>query len=184
MLQLNLNPFPVIETERLLLRRISMHDLADYFSLRNDAEAMKYLNKEEPQTIELIQGIINKIDAGIENNTAINWGISLKTNPTFIGSIGYHKIDLDHHRAEIGYMLQPAYWGQGITNEAIQAVIHFGFNNMQLHSMEAHINPENTASRNLLLKQGFVKEAYFKENYRFKDQFLDSEVLSLINPNA
>ena len=183
MLQLNLNPFPVIETERLVLRQISMLDLDDYFALRNNPEAMEYLNKGA-QTIEVVQDIIKRVETNLLNNTAINWGISLKSNPTFIGSIGYHKVDLDHHRAEIGYMLLPTYWRQGITDEAIKAVIHFGFNNMKLHSIEAHINPENNASRNLLLKQGFVKEAYFKQNYHFQGQFFDSEVLSLIKPNA
>lgn len=184
MLQLNFSPFPTIETERLVLRKITDEDLTDYHVLRNDVEAMKYLNKEEPQTIEFIQNLIQKIDTGIQNNTAINWAISLKEKPTLIGSIGFHYINLDHHRAEIGYMLLPNYWQQGITNEAIKAVIHFGFTLMKLHSIEAHINPENQASRNLLLKNGFIKEAYFKENFYFKGQFLDSEVLSLINSKA
>jgi ribosomal-protein-alanine N-acetyltransferase len=54
---------------------------------------------------------------------------------------------------------------------------------MNLHSIEANINPENIASRKLLEKTGFVREAYFKENYFFNGKFIDSEIYSLLNKN-
>ncbi|MES2446488.1 MAG: GNAT family protein [Bacteroidota bacterium] len=60
-------------------------------------------------------------------------------------------------------------------------VIHFAFREMKLHSISANINPGNDASRQILLKHGFEKEAYFKEDYYFQGKFLDSEVYGLIN---
>ena len=59
-------------------------------------------------------------------------------------------------------------------------MIEHGFNKMQLHSIEAIINPGNDASRNLLKKVGFIKEGYFKENFFFEGEFFDSEVYSLV----
>lgn len=67
--------------------------------------------------------------------------------------------------------------------EAIQTVIEFGFEKMKLHSIEANINPENIASKKLLEKAGFIKEAYFKENHFFNGKFIDTEVFSLLNKN-
>ena len=87
----------------------------------------------------------------------------------------------EHYRAEIGYLLHPDYQQKGIMDEALKAVIKYGFETMQLHSIEANVNPANAASMKLLEKNGFVKEAYFKENYFYNGQFLDSVIYSLLN---
>lgn len=90
-------------------------------------------------------------------------------------------MDFPNYRAEIGYLIAPAHWRKGLVSEALTAVITFAFEEMRLHSIEANINPQNEASRRLLLKHGFVKEAYFKEDYYFNGKFLDSEIYSLIS---
>ena len=64
--------------------------------------------------------------------------------------------------------------------EALLAVINFGFTEMKLHSIEAHINPENTASGSILEKSGFIREAYFKEDFFFGGKFIDTAVYSLL----
>ena len=177
MLQLNFDPFPVLETGRLLLRNISAEDAEDIFILRTNEEAMKYINRPRLKTnddaIELIKVMTNIAER-------IVWGITLKDTNKIIGSIGYHRIEKDHYRAEIGYMLLPEYWNTGLMTEAITKVIEYGFNEMGLHSIEANINPGNAVSRKILQKFNFVKEAYFKENFFFEGKFLDSEIYSLL----
>lgn len=64
--------------------------------------------------------------------------------------------------------------------EALRAMLACGFSKMKIHSVEANINPKNESSRAVLLKCGFVKEAYFRENYYANGQFLDSEIYSLL----
>ena len=113
----------------------------------------------------------------------IAWGISFHETPEMIGNISFHRIEKENHRAEIGYMLHPKHWRQGIINEAMKAVLDYGFSVMNLHSIEANINPENVASSNLLKKRGFVKEAYYKENYFFDGKFIDTEIYSLLAKN-
>ena len=177
MLQLNFDPFPVLETGRLLLREISMDDAEDIFVLRTNEEAIKYINRPRLKTnddaIALIKAMTNIAER-------IVWGITLKDQRKIIGSIGYHRIEKENYRAEIGYMLLPEYWNTGLMTEAITKVIEFGFNEMGLHSIEAVINPGNTVSRKILQKFNFVKEAYFKENFFFEGKFLDSEIYSLL----
>lgn len=80
-------------------------------------------------------------------------------------------------------MLHPDYWRKGIISEALKRTIDFGFENMNLHTIKANINVENDASRQMLIKHGFVKEAHFKQDFYFRGQFLDSEIYGLLNPN-
>src|SRR5688572_4543029 len=162
MLELNFTPFPLIETERLKLRQIEMNDDKDLFDFRTNKEVMKYLDRPMHSSINETQDLMKKIEDDIRRNTAIGWGISLKNKSRLIGTIGYHRIEKEHYRAEIGYMIHPDYWRTGITSEAIKPVIAFGFNQMNLHSIEANVNPENIASIKLLEKYKFIKEAHFK----------------------
>ena len=66
-------------------------------------------------------------------------------------------------------------------SEAMKAVLQFGFNDMNLHSVEANINPLNKKSKKILELNGFVKEAYFTENYYSNGKFLDSEIYCLVD---
>ena len=177
--EFNFDPFPVIETKRLLLRKVLMDDADDVFVLRTNEDAMKYIKKPKLITVDDAKELIKKMN----EPDRIQWGITLPADNKIIGTIGYHKIDKDNYRAEVGYMLHPNHWNTGIMSEAITIVINHGFNKMQLHSIEAIINPDNDVSRKLLKKFGFIKEAYFKENFFFEGKFFDSEVYSLVNKN-
>ena len=95
-----------------------------------------------------------------------------------LGSICYWRMQKEHYRAEIGYALHPGSWRKGIMKEAILEVIAYGFSTLQLHSIEARINPANMASAAILESTGFVREAYFKEDFFFRGKFGDTAVYS------
>ncbi|MBK6381550.1 MAG: GNAT family N-acetyltransferase [Chitinophagaceae bacterium] len=182
MLELNFSPFPEIKTERLLLRRITDADAPELLFLRSDETVMKYIDREKPKSLEEALAFIQIVNANIDKNESVMWAIALQDKPdTLIGNIGFWRIINKHYRSEIGYMLHPSFWGKGIMKEALLAAIDFGFNQMKLHSIEAHINPDNTASGKLLEKTGFVREAYFKEDFFFRGKFIDSAIYSLLN---
>ncbi len=181
MLTLNFKEFPVLTTERLVLREHSMVDAPNLFKMRTNEEVMRFIDREQPKTIQDIDTFITSFNDGFKQGQHLAWVISLKENPAqMIGSIGYWRTNLANCRAEIGYMLHPDYWRKGIVSEALKATINFGFEEMKLHSIQANINPGNNPSRQVLLKHGFVKEAYFKEDYYFNGKFLDSEIYSLL----
>ncbi len=182
MLELNFSPFPEIKTERLLLRRITDADAPELLFLRSDETVMKYIDREKPKSLEEALAFIQIVNANIDKNESVMWAIALQDKPdTLIGNIGFWRIINKHYRSEIGYMLHPSFWGKGIMKEALLAAIDFGFNQMKLHSIEAHINPDNTSSGKLLEKTGFVREAYFKEDFFFRGKFIDSAIYSLLN---
>jgi [ribosomal protein S5]-alanine N-acetyltransferase len=181
MIDFNFNPFPTIETARLLLRRITEADINEMFYLRSNEQVMLYLDKAPAK--DLNEAMLHFLDVNkdIEANKSITWAICLKGENKMIGYIGIWRILTNHHRGEIGYVLHPDCWNKGFMSEAISAIITYAFEAMRLHSLEAIINPKNNVSAKVLEKQGFAKEGHFRENYFFNGQFLDSTVFSLIN---
>ena len=182
MLSLNFTPFPILSTKRLCLRRINLSDAQTFFEMRINEQVMKYIDRPRPASISDIELLIQTIDKNIQDNRAITWAITNKESELLIGTIGFHKIYPENYRAEVGYMLSPLYWKLGIMSECLETVISFGFNQLQFHSIEANINTDNNASRQLLKKLGFKQEAYFKENFFYDGRFLDSEIYSLLHP--
>jgi ribosomal-protein-alanine N-acetyltransferase len=180
MLTVNFNPFPSLETERLMLHQLSEIHSESMFRLRGNAQAMQYIGKpaltSEAEALELIEAY----ERNLREHIGITWGISQRDSFGLIGTIGYHRMDLPNHRAEIGYMLHPDYWAKGIMSEALPNIIKHGFQVIRFHSIEAKISPENEASRKVLLKHGFVKEAYFRESFYQNNTFLDTEIYSLL----
>ena len=181
MLVLNFNPFPNLESDRLLLRRIDKNDVQEIFAMRSDAETMKYIPRPLVKNNEEALEHLAMIDSGIENNEAINWAITIKGSSKLLGIIGYYRTKHEHYRSEIGYMLLPEIHGKGIASEAVGIVVEFGFHEMKLHSIEAVIDPRNGASEKVLQKNGFIKEAHLKENEFFEGKFIDSVIYSKLN---
>jgi ribosomal-protein-alanine N-acetyltransferase len=182
MLTVSFSPFPIINTERLLLRAIVEEDAAQLLRLRSDERSMKYLDRDPMQNLEEASLFIKKITDDLANVDGITWAISLKESPTvLIGTIGFWKLFKENYRAEIGYMLMAEYFRNGLMGEAIKAVIAYGFNSMRLHTIKANINPANEASRAILESNGFIKEAFFREDYFYNGRFINSEVYGLLH---
>ena len=177
----NFNPFPVLETDRLMLKEVTLADAETLFELRRNPDVMRYIDRPIPTVIDEVNELIQKMKSNKEEGLGISWGIYRKENPNYlIGNIGFFRTMPEHFRAEIGYMLDPLEHRKGIMTEAIKAVLRYGFDSMKLHSVEADINAANIASENILLKNGFVKEAFFKENYYFNGRFIDTAIFSLL----
>ena len=182
MLELNFSPFPEMITERLKLREVVASDAPEILQMRSNPEVMRYVDRDPMQTIAEAEKLIAVYADNAAKQDAINWGITLKGSNKIIGVICLWQIQKENYRAETGYMLQYEYFRKGIMNEALTAVIAYGFETMKLHSIEAIVNPGNDASIGLLEKKGFIREGLFRENYFYNGKFLDSGVYSLLNP--
>lgn len=179
MMQPNFIPFPELETERVLLRKISLSDAPEIFILRSDENVLRFIGKEPATTIYEAETFIKMINDNIATGNAIMWGISLKNNPEkLIGNICFWNFQKENYRTEIGYALHPAYWRQGIMKETINKIIEYGFSSLGLHSIEALLSAGNTASAAILEATGFVKEGYLKENFYFRGKFSDTIIYS------
>lgn len=183
MLVFNFSPFPNLETNRLNLRRLKSEDVSEILDLRSNPEIMQFIPRPLIKTKEEAHEFISVMDTNVNNNNVINWAITNKEEDKLIGMIGFYRMKPENYRAEVGYILSPEFNGKGIITEALERVIQFGFEEMELNSIEAVIDPENFGSEKVLLKNNFVKEGHFKEHTFFDGKFLDSVFYSLLKKN-
>ena len=157
-METNFNHFPSLTTERLSLRKLSVDDANEVFFLRSDEHINKYLDRPKATSIEDAINFINKTNHEIENNECIDWAITFKEDSRLIGSICLWNFSLEENKAEVGYELLPDFQGKGIAQEALTAVINFGFELMKLKTIEAYTHKENLQSTNLLEKFNFKRD--------------------------
>jgi ribosomal-protein-alanine N-acetyltransferase len=115
-----------------------------------------------------------------KENRGIRWGILKKGGNELMGTCGYYDWNKTSRRAEIGYDLDPACWGQGIMTEALQVVLDYGFEKMGLNRIQAIIDSKNIRSMKLVQRLGFKKEGVLRQRSYFNGQFRDDVCFSLL----
>ncbi len=176
-----LQSFPPLETQRLILRRIQASDSHALFSILADDEVTRYYDDATFTQLSQAAEQIQSWENGFINKRCIRWGIARKAHPGLIGTCGYYGFHTWHLRASIGYELARPFWRQGIMQEALQAIIQLGFEEMGLNRIEAVVMPENSASIKLLESLGFCQEGLLRayENWGSKG-FTDLCIFSLL----
>ncbi|MFP3846135.1 GNAT family N-acetyltransferase, partial [Priestia filamentosa] len=176
----DVNNFPFIETNRLLLREIVKDDANDILKYLSDEEVMKYYGLAPFKTINEALNEISWYQSILNEQTGIRWGITLKGKDEVIGSCGFLNRVSEHYRTEIGYELSRDYWGHGIASEALEAVIRYGFKYLKLQRVEALVEPPNIPSQKLIEKNGFIREGLLRK-YEFTcGKFDDLYMYSLL----
>lgn len=150
---MNFPPITNLTTKRLLLRQLQPDDAEEIFQLRSDEKVSALIDRPIATSIDDARQFIDKIIVA----QAIMWAITLKDNPKLIGTIVYWNIVKEKDEAEVGYELLPQYRGQGIMQEALLAVIEFGFKTLRLKNIVADLKAINEPSVRLLEKCGFAK---------------------------
>jgi [ribosomal protein S5]-alanine N-acetyltransferase len=178
-------PFPVLSTPRFVLRQITEADAGSLFEIFTNPDVMKYWSHLPYESIDQALDLIKRIMEGISKGEAIEWGVALRGDEgRLIGKCGFHRWYKQHYRAEIGYAVARSHWGTRVMQEAIPAILSYGFERMDLHSVEALVDPENARSVRTLLRLGFVKEGHLKENFCVDGRFSDTGIYSLLAPRA
>lgn len=175
--------FPLIKTDRLTLREIRLADAKRIFDMRSNGRVNTFIARHNMQDQEDAKALAERTINSYNNKQAIGWAGILRENQEIIGTCGFNMIDTYNLRAEIGGEMATEYWGKNIAIEAVQAIIQFGLNTMNLHSIEAKVSPQNRSAIYLMEKLGFVKEAHFKDRILFNDSFYDMAVYTLIKGN-
>lgn len=178
MLTLDLSEFPVLRTERLVLRELVVTDAPALFDMRCDERVMRHIPRGRPSAVGEMEQLIARITEERAANNGLTWGIALPEQGALIGTIGFYRLQKEHHRGEVGYLLHPDHWGWGYAGEALDAAVQHGFHVLGFHSIEAVTDPANHASNRLLRTHGFEQEAHLKENCHWNGRFLDSLVWS------
>jgi len=172
--------YPTLMTERLILREVRLADAADVLVFRGDAYVQRF-NSEPLKTIEEAVLFIQEAQQQRATQAGFGWGITLRGEDRVLGGVSLHSWSHYHRRAEVGYDLARARWGQGIGTEAVRAVLHFGFSQLNLNRIEAATIADNHESVNLLKKLGFTLEG-IRRGYSWEEDgtFHDSAMFGLL----
>ncbi len=149
------NPFPVLTTERLILRRVTMNDDKEIFFQRSDEGMNKYVHNPLASTIEDARAWMKKIETIIDTNEGISWGVCLKEDDKLAGGFCYWNWEKEQDKAEIGFSIYPQHQNKGLMQEVLQTGLKFGLGFMGLKTIEAYTHAENAASIKVLEKSGF-----------------------------
>lgn len=155
-------PFPILNTDRLILRQLVITDDNEILALRSDDNVNRYLDRHPSKSIEAAKSFIQTITENVKKKDSIYWAISLSGK--LIGTICLFEFADDNSKAEIGYELLPIYQGKGLMQEAASKVLEFGFQHIGLNSIEAYTHSENQKSTRLLEKFNFKKQSPSEDN--------------------
>jgi ribosomal-protein-alanine N-acetyltransferase len=172
--------FPVLTTERLVLRDLQPTDAEAFFAILSDPAVMRFYGSEPHQSLADSQAFIERHRGFYAQRDSIRWVVTRQGEDRALGSCGLFHFDADFHHAEIGYDLGAAYWGQGLMREAASAILTYGFTVLGLHRVEANIDIANERSKGLLLKLGFTYEGNLRQRFFFRGQFEDEYYFGLL----
>ncbi len=155
--------FPLIETERLNLRCVRENDVDAVYYLRSHKKNMQYIDRPLAQSRTDALSHIQKLLKGIAEKLWVNWAVAEKESDELIGFIGFWNFQQELREVEIGYELHPDFQGKGIMSEAANAVLTYGFEKMNLKTINAHLERENNKSVALLERFSFKYDPSFKD---------------------
>ena len=180
MLNAYFDTFPVLETERLILRQVMEKDVEQLFEILSDAEVAKFDYFYPVTSKDEVFKFIERYEQELEENEEITWGIISRETNKLIGTCCIGDFDEGARRAEIGYDIAQVEWGKGYATEALRAVIDFGFKVMNLNRIEATITPGNNASVRVLRKLNFVQEGIVRERDLIKGKLEDGIIMAVL----
>ena len=156
-------PFPILETERLILRKVTKKDAGDLYEYCSDPISSKYsdwhYHEELADTKRFIKGLLSACGRG----EYFMWCLELKESGKVIGSVSITEIDRHYKVAELGYGILKAYWNKGYATEAAEAVLDYLFCTVGVQRVFARIATENLASVRLALRLNMECDGLFRK---------------------
>lgn len=168
------------DTRDLYLRPSNAGDAESMFTMLSDPESMKYWCAEPISDLEAAVEALNKDLESDAQGSSMCWAVCLKGQDKMIGKCILFQFSQQNRRAEIGYLLNRDYWRQGLMHQALEAIIDFAFNTLELHRIEADVDTQNAGSLGILEKLGFQREGLFRERWFVYDKWQDSAMLGLL----
>src|SRR2546426_514975 len=171
---------PTIDASRIRLRWISQKDTDAFYAIYSNPEVMRYWSTAPLPDRDAASKLISEIHDLFQRRMILKWGIALRSDDRLIGSITLFNLSFPHHRSEIGYALAHEYWGHGYMNEALMALLKYAFESLDLHRIEADVDPRNDASIRTLEKLGFQREGILRERWQTNGGIQDALFYGLL----
>ena len=170
----------VLSADRISLRRLTEADTAAMFAMFSHPEVMRYWSR--PAMTEMAQAIalLQQVLADYQTGDSLPLAIERHGDRVLVGNCTLHHFHEASRRAEIGYCLGRPFWGRGFMHEALQTLIGYAFEHLNLNRLEADIDPRNTASARSLERLGFVKEGHLRQRWIVGGEVSDTGFYGLL----
>ncbi|TPN81175.1 GNAT family N-acetyltransferase [Aquimarina algicola] len=143
----------LIETERLLLREITLDDAESLLKLYSDPKVQRYTGEPVVKSIEEIKKAIETRIVNYKKYGFGRWATILKSEKQFVGWAGLAYLP-EFDKIDLGYRFLPEYWGLGIATEVSRAILDYGFDTLKIKKIVAIAMTENKASIRVMEKIG------------------------------
>ena len=173
--------FRPIETERLLIRKLTIRDDQDIYAVSSNPKVSKTVLWSTHRSIFDSRAMLRGVLRAYRMDEPAAFGIVLKETGRVIGTIGFISLDYDNSCGEIGYSLKYECWNHGYMTEALSAMLDFGFNKVYLNRIEGMFDVQNPASGRVMEKCGMKKEGVLRQKFYNKGKFIDVEMWSILS---
>jgi len=150
----------IIDTERLLLRKMAIADAKSLLAIWSDPDVTKFMNIPRFTQVEQALEMIELLNQLANEHKAIRYSIIEKTSNCIIGSCGFNNLNFENATAEIGYDLAKTHWGKGYATEAIISIINYAFTHFAMSTIVAKVDAANINSIKVLQKLNFILQGY------------------------
>ena len=176
--------FAPTRTERLLIRPFELNDLAEYHARRNDPEVARYQDWELPYPMERAEKVVSAQAAmdGPEND---EWWMAVVCDPDTgeaFGDVGT-KLSWKGRSAEVGYTFAKEHWGKGYAAEALEALVQYLFEELDVTRVSGMLHPDNPASAMVLERTGLLFEGETKSSFWVGDEVSDDWIYGMTRPD-
>jgi RimJ/RimL family protein N-acetyltransferase len=162
------------------MRWASEDDVDALYEVFSDPRVMRYWSSGPLPNREAAAAMQRDIAEGNRQDTMWKWGLALRETNKLIGTVTLFHLNLSNGRAEIGYAMGSAYWGNGYMNEALTALIIHAFDVLNLRRLEADVDPRNTPSVRTLERLGFQREGFLRERWHVGGELQDALFYGLL----
>lgn len=155
-------------------------DLEALWTVFSDVRALRYWSREPFEAREQAAEYLAGIARGLATGALFQWAVADAATDALIGTVTLLAWDRTHRRCELGFILGHDWWGRGLASEAVRAALGFAFSSMDVHRVEADVDPENGASLRLLRRLGFREEGRLAERWFTYGEWRDTALLGLL----
>lgn len=172
-----INDFPIIKTERLLLRQIVENDIENVFKGLSHPDVIKYYGVSY-NNLDATKAQMNWFAELEQTGKGVWWAISSTDNKIFYGAGGLNSLSTEHKKAEIGFWLLPEYWGKAIMQEAMPLICNYGFSKLGLHRIEGMVETDNIICKRAMAKLDFIFEGTMRHCEIKNGKFISLDIFS------
>ncbi len=171
---------PTINANRVSLRPLTEDDVDALYRIFFHPEVMRYWSTPPLADRNAAAEMLQDIHDSFQQQRMLKWGIALQADDGVIGTVTLFNFNFDNGRAEVGYSLDRAHWGNGYVNEALKALIEYAFETLDLRRIEADVDPRNQPSIRTLERLGFQREGFLRERWYVNGEIQDSVFYGLL----